>query len=173
MTYNGNETPLTALTEQLGGESQLNSFVMMFSASALRDLELQVAFKGMDAEAVADHMINLIKMVFGYTCRSSMINSTIRGQIVLRNYAIFELGLSRGQLSKLHDHFEDALSDSFSVGGAVMECCMDRFTDLCTIVEVDSKGFRQQCNDDFRSNDPAMIMMMAQASRRHAVPKAA
>ncbi|KAL3936505.1 MAG: hypothetical protein SGBAC_008191 [Bacillariaceae sp.] len=169
MMNNKNQSPLAALTEHLGGESQLNSFVTMFSANALKDLEMQVAFKGMDAEAVADHMINLIKMVFGYTCKSSMINRTIRGQIVLRNYAIFELGLSRGQLSKLHDHFEDALSDSL-VGGAVMECCMDRFTDLCAVVEADSRSFRQ--SDDSMSNDPAMIMM-AQAARRHVAPRAA
>ncbi|KAL3934294.1 MAG: hypothetical protein SGBAC_009959 [Bacillariaceae sp.] len=173
MIYNGSESPLAALTEQLGGESQLSSFVMMFSASALRDLELQVAVKGMDAEALADHMINLIKMVFGYACKSSMVNSTIRGQIVLRNYALFELGLSHGQLNKLHLHFEDALSDSL-VEGEVMECCMDRFTDLCKIVEADSRSFRQNNHSlSMMSNDPAMIMMAQASSRKLVVPKAA
>ncbi|KAL3934295.1 MAG: hypothetical protein SGBAC_009960, partial [Bacillariaceae sp.] len=113
MMYNRSDSPLAALTEKLGGESKFNSFIMMFSTSALKDLELQVAFKGMDTEALADHLINFIKMVFGYACKSSMVNSSIRGQIVLRNYAIFELGLRRVQLSKLHLIFEDALSDSF------------------------------------------------------------
>lgn len=169
--HNGTESPLTALTEQLGGESQLNSFVMTYSASVLKDLDLEVAFKGMNAEELADHMTNLIKMIFGYTCKSSMVNRSIRGQIVLRNYSIFELGLSRLQLRKLQVYFAAALKDSL-IDGEVLDCCMDRFADLCKIVESDSRTFRQK--NDVMSTDPAMIMMARAASSRTLVaPKAA
>jgi hypothetical protein len=138
-----------------------------FCETVLQDIELEVAFKGMDAEVLADHMTNLIKMVFGYSCKSSMVSSNIRGQVVLRNYALFELGLSRGQLRKLQLHFEAAMRDSV-VEGEVFEHCVDRFTDLCIIFDAEKRGLQQ--STDSMSNDPAMIMM---ARARRVVPKAA
>ncbi|KAL3936506.1 MAG: hypothetical protein SGBAC_008192 [Bacillariaceae sp.] len=171
MMYNGNESPIAALTEELGGELQFSSFVMTFSESVLKDLELQVAFRGMDTEEHAEHMTNLIKMVFGYS-DSSMIKSETHGQIFLRNYAIFELGLSRPQLRKLQLYFALSMKDSM-VERDVLEICNARFADLCRILESDSKGFRQ--TKDSMSNDPAMIMMaMASSTRKKLVaPKAA
>ncbi|CAJ1970349.1 unnamed protein product [Cylindrotheca closterium] len=161
------QSPLAALTEQIGGESAFNYLIMTFSETVLQDLELQVAFKGMDAEVLADHMTNLIKMVFGYSCKSSMVSSSVRGRVVLRNYALFELGLSRSQLRKLQLHFEAAMVDSM-VEGDVFEHCKERFTDLCIIFDAEKRGLQQ--SPDAMSNDPAMIMM---ARARRVVPKAA
>ncbi|KAL3936507.1 MAG: hypothetical protein SGBAC_008193 [Bacillariaceae sp.] len=155
--YNGTESPLAALTEQLGGASEFNYFVMTYSETVLEDLELQVAFKGMDTEEHAGHMNNLINTVFGYACKSSMAHSNIRGQIVLRNFAIFELGLSRPQLRKLQLYFAAVLKDSL-VEGEVLGFCNDRFADLCRILEVES-GRLRKCKDSMSNDDPALIMM--------------
>lgn len=58
---NGSQSPLVALTEEIG-EHQLNVLIMQFSESIVEDADLEVAFKGMDAEALSEHMTNLIKM---------------------------------------------------------------------------------------------------------------
>ena len=168
---NQSQSPLAALAEQIGGESAINFLIMTFSETVLQDLELEVAFKGMDAGALADHMNNLIKMAFGYKWKSNMINSNIRGQVVLRNYALFELGLSRGQLRKLQLHFETAMRDSL-VEGEVFEQCKERFKDLCIMFDEEKRALQQ--SSDSMSNDPAMIMMArAATSRCLVVPKAA
>ena len=171
MICNESQSPLTALTKQIGGESALNFLIMTFCERALQDdLDLEVAFKGMGAEVLADHMTNLIKMVFGCPCKSIMANSNIRGQVVLRNYALFELGLSRGQLRKLQLHFEASMSDSM-VEGDVFEHCKDRFTDLCIVYDEEKRGLQQ--SSDVMTNDPARIMMARASSSRRLLPKAA
>lgn len=98
-----------------------------------------------------------------------MVNPNIRGQIVLRNYALFELGLTRAQLDKLLLYFEDAMADSL-VQGEVFDHCSDRFMDLCRMFEAESRSFRQTT---FDMNDPAMIMMARAASVRTVAPRAA
>eukprot|EP00526_Cylindrotheca_closterium_P023530 CAMPEP_0113631156 /NCGR_PEP_ID=MMETSP0017_2-20120614/16191_1 /TAXON_ID=2856 /ORGANISM="Cylindrotheca closterium" /LENGTH=170 /DNA_ID=CAMNT_0000541655 /DNA_START=111 /DNA_END=623 /DNA_ORIENTATION=- /assembly_acc=CAM_ASM_000147 len=168
---NGSQSPLEALTQQIGGESAFNYLIKTFSETILQDLALEVALKGMDIEALAEHMSNLIKMVFAYSCKSSMVNSSIRGQIVLRNYALFELGLSRGHLRKLQLHFEAAMRDSM-VEGEVFDSCKQRFTDLCIVFEAEKRGLLQT-KPSSMENDPAMIMMRAASSRRLVAPKAA
>ncbi|CAJ1970348.1 unnamed protein product [Cylindrotheca closterium] len=171
MISNESQSPLAALTEEIGS-SAFNYLIKTFSETILQNVDLEVAFKGMEAEVLADHMKNLIKMVFGYKCKSNLVNSNIRGQVVLRNYALFELGLSRVQLRKLQLHFEAAMRDSM-VEGEVFEQCKERFTDLCIIFDAEKRGLQQQSSDAM-SNDPAMIMMARAASSRCLVaPKAA
>ncbi|CAJ1970353.1 unnamed protein product [Cylindrotheca closterium] len=164
--HNESETPLAALIEQIGGESQFNFLIRTFSESVLQDNELEVAFKGMnDAEALTDHMANLIKRVFGYKCKSSMTNSTIRGQIILRNYALFDLELRRSHLRKLQLHFEAAMRDSM-VEGDVFEHCRDRFHDLCKIFDSRSRGLQKSSPSIMSINDPASIMIRAASDER-------
>ena len=162
------QSPLAALTKQIGGENALNCLIMRFSEGVLQSLDLEVAFKGMDAGALAEHMSNLIKMVFGYPSKSNMVNSNIRRQIVLRNYALFELGLSRAQLSLLQLHFEATMLDCV-IEGEVFELCKDRFADLCIMFEAEKRALQQ--SSDSMLNDPAMIMLVR--ASRGVVPKAA
>ncbi|CAJ1957921.1 unnamed protein product [Cylindrotheca closterium] len=164
MMYNESKSPLAALTRQIGGEGQIISLIMTFSESVLQDLDMEAAFKGMDAEALADHMTNLITRVFGYTKKSSMTNSIIRCQIVLRSYALFELGLSRGQLHKLQLHFESAMRDS-KVEGDVFEHCKDRFTDICIMFNSRSRSLQRSSSSN-SIHDPAGIMIRAASNDR-------
>ncbi|CAJ1970350.1 unnamed protein product [Cylindrotheca closterium] len=134
-----NKSPLAALTKQIGGENAFNHLIMTFCQGVLRNLDLEVAFKGMGADALAEHMTNLIKMVFAYTSKSNMTSSNTRGQIVLRNYALFELGLSRSQLRNLQLHFEAAMMDSM-IEGKVFDQCKERFTDLCIMFDAENQA---------------------------------
>ncbi|CAJ1970352.1 unnamed protein product [Cylindrotheca closterium] len=163
MLCNKSQSPLIALIEQIGGESQLYNLIMTFSESALQDLDLEVALKGMDAEELADQITNLIKRVFGYKLKSSLVNSTIRNQILMTNYALFELGLSRFQLRKLQLHFAAALRDSM-VEGEVFGMCRDRFAEICKMFDEENKGPAQRSTA--MSIDPARIMMVRAASSR-------
>lgn len=155
MMYNETDSPLAALTGKIGGESQLNSFVLTFSERVLKDSGLQVAFKEMDAETLSQQMVHLIKTVFGYS-KSSIVESNIGGQIVLRNSALFELGLSRPDLRKFQLYFAAALKDSL-VEGEVWNSCNDRFAELCRILEAESRSFHP--SNKAISNDPSMKIL--------------
>lgn len=159
-------SPLTCLTEKLGGESQFKQFIETFCERALEDANLAMAFKGMDSEVLSGRMEHLIKMVFGYSYKSSMVDEKIRGGIVLRNYSIFQLGMNAMQLEKLQAQFEASMVDSLVDGNAYRRC-KDRFDDLRKMIEVQSHGIHQS-NIAFE-NDAARIMMARSGSSRRVI----
>ena len=128
--------------ERFGGESQYNFLIMTFCDSILEDAALQGYFQGFDVEAMATLMKQFLCITFQSSIRLDVTDEDIRGKIVLRNYALFEMGLSEGHLEKLQSHFEFALHDSW-LDEEVIDECKERFSDLRKVFQMEGKELEE------------------------------
>lgn len=144
---NASECPLKTLTDEVGGENQINFIVMGFCELVRNDPNLQIVFKGMELERMVSMMTTLINMVFSYTSKQNIMpDETARSRIIMRNYTLFELGMRPAELKQLQDHFESALHDSW-IEGSVFDQCVKRFEVLRVILEEEGLGVPYSNND--------------------------
>lgn len=124
----------TSLIEKLGGESQMSFFLMNFCESINEDTDLKMVFNHMGMNRLSTAMGNLIKTAF----KSNFFDNDVRLSIIMKNYAVFELGINSGHFKKLKAHFEAALCAAW-VEQELLEECMQRFAALQSVFEEEGR----------------------------------
>ena len=128
--------------ERIGGESQYDFLIMTFCDSILEDAALQGFFQNFEMEAMAALMKRFLGITFQSSARLDVTDEDVRGKIVLRNYALFEMGLSQTHFEQLQSHFEFALHDSW-LEEEVMNECKGRFNDLRKVFEMERQELEE------------------------------
>ncbi|KAL3942944.1 MAG: hypothetical protein SGBAC_002933 [Bacillariaceae sp.] len=128
----------TGIIEKLGGESQMSFLLMNLSESISDDSDLQMIFDHMNMEELSAAMESLIKTAF----QSNLFSDDARNSLIMKNYAIFELGIQARHFKKLKSHFESALHDSW-IEEAVLEECIQCFAALQSVFEEEGKYFER------------------------------
>mmetsp|Transcript_28075 Transcript_28075/g.68366 ORF Transcript_28075/g.68366 Transcript_28075/m.68366 type:complete len:160 (+) Transcript_28075:57-536(+) len=127
-----------SLTEQLGGESQMNFLLMNFCQNIQEDTDLSMLFKQMDLDRLSDIMESLLKAGF----ESNILDEHARNSIVMKHYALFELGINTRHFKKVKVHFESALRDCW-VEEELLQECTQRFGALQSIFEEEGAELRR------------------------------
>ncbi|CAJ1964895.1 unnamed protein product [Cylindrotheca closterium] len=130
------------LLQQIGGESQFDFIIMTFCESIQEDTTLNEVFKGMHVDTMVDLMNGLLDAALEMYSSRTVENEDNRNRIVLKNYALFEMGLNKGHLEKMKVHYEAALRDSW-VEDKVFDECMQRFEYLEAVFDHEGKEFEQ------------------------------
>lgn len=128
----------TGLVEKLGGESQMSFLLMNLSESITDDSDLQMIFDHMGMEELSAEMESLINSAF----LSNLFSDDARNNLIMKNYAIFELGINTRHFKKLKSHFESALHDSW-IEEDVIEECIQCFAALQSVFEEEGKDFER------------------------------
>lgn len=129
------------LTLELGGESQLDFLLLNFSAQIQEDTDLRTLFKHFELETLSVLMKRLIDAAF----ESNILNEDVRSRIVMKHYALFELGINTRHFKKIQAHFESALRDCWLDEKLLNECSM-RFGALQSIFEEEGASLRNTAN---------------------------
>ena len=116
--------------DQLGGENQFDFLLMTLCENIHQDVSLRPVFQRMDVEFLSDIFRNLVHAAL----ETSLFDENARNRLVLKNYALFELGINTKHFTKLEMHFESALHTCW-VEGDLFDKCMLRFRALLPIFE--------------------------------------
>ncbi|CAJ1949935.1 unnamed protein product [Cylindrotheca closterium] len=122
------------------GDSQYDFLIMTFCDSIFEDSDLKFFFQGFDVEVMAALMKRLLNITFQSSSRIDIFDEDTRSKIVLRNYALFEMGLNEKQFEKLESHFEFALRDAW-LDAELVDECKQRFSDLRKVFQMEGKEF--------------------------------
>ena len=128
------------LLDEIGGEAQFDFVIMTFCELIQEDSSLGPLFKGIHVDTLVDLMKNLLDATLDIVSSHSAQNESTRNRIVMKNYAIFELGLNKSHFAKMKVHYESALHDAW-VEDEVFSECMHRFEYLESILEEEGKDF--------------------------------
>ena len=128
------------LTEQLGG-SQLDFLLLTFCEIIKEDSELRVLFSHMTFDQLYSTMRNLVMAAF----KTDLFDAKARNGVVIRNYALFELGINSSDFQKIKAHFEHALRMSW-VEEQLLKECSRCFGALQSIIEGEGAALRHTAN---------------------------
>lgn len=123
-------SPKTSLIQDIGGDSQLNFIILNFCEFIRDDADLKVVSEQIPAERLTHVMKTLLFSAF----QKKVFDSTARNSVIIKNYALFELGINPGSFLKLTEHFETALRTGWLEEALVQECLL-RFSALQSIFE--------------------------------------
>ena len=145
------------LIEQLGGKAQLDFLLINFCESIKEDTNLRTLFNHINVGQLSTIMGDLIKAAF----ETNIFDSKARNGVVMKNYALFELGIDSGNFQKIKDHFECALHSCWIEEGLIEDSIL-RFGALQSIFESEGSELRKNA-----------YAQRAIASRFQAAPAAA
>ncbi|CAJ1956739.1 unnamed protein product [Cylindrotheca closterium] len=128
----------SSLIEKLGEESEMSFLLLNFCDSIKEDDDLQMVFGHMSMKRLSNVIGNLIKSAL----ESNLDDTDARLRVIMKNYAIFELGIKTTQFTKLKSHFETALQASW-IKEDVLDECTQRFAALRVVFEEEGKGFER------------------------------
>lgn len=150
-TTDESSTPLESLIDHVGGKSQFDFLVLTFCESIQRDGNFYSVLEGIEIEQLSELITNLLNTGLSYSCNSIMVDDNIRSKIIKKNSSLVQVGLRSTQLKKLQHHFEAALCDSW-VRGEVFKQCVERFSELLSIMEEENKHPSQAMDIDPKSS---------------------
>ncbi|CAJ1956759.1 unnamed protein product [Cylindrotheca closterium] len=127
------------LIKKLGGESEMGFLLMNFCDSISEDADLQMVFGHMSMSRLSAIMSSLIKSALE---SNFVVDGDARLRVIMKNYAVFELGINTKQFKKLKSHFETALQGSW-IEESILEECTQRFAALRIIFEEEGKDFER------------------------------
>jgi hypothetical protein len=130
------------LLDQIGGECQFDFILLTFCESIEEDTELSEVFKGMHVNTMVDLMNGLLDAALEMYSSRIVENEDTRNRIVLKNYALFEMGLNKSHLEKMKVHYEAALHDSW-VEDKVFSECKQRFEYLEAVFDHEETEFEK------------------------------
>ena len=131
----------SSLIEQLGGMNQLDFLLISFCESIKNDTDLGILFNHMTVDQLSSTMGSLIIDAF----KANLFDVKARNGIVMKNYALFELGMGRIDLQKIKAHFEHALRLCW-IEETLIEECILRFEGLQSIFEGEGVELRHSAN---------------------------
>ena len=145
------------LIELLGGKDQIDFLLINFCESIKEDTNLRMLFKHINVDQLTSIMGDLIKAAF----EANLFDVKARNGVVMKNYALFELGIDSNGFKKIKDHFEFALHSCWIEEGLIEDCIL-RFGALQSIFESEGAELRKTA-----------CAQRASASRFQAAPAAA
>ena len=135
------ESPLEVLIEIVGGDCQFDFLINEFCQNIQEDPIFCSVVKDTTREQLVALMSNMIRAGFSYRSQASLKNNEDFSEIIQRNFALFQVSLTRSQIAKLQVHFEEAMKDSW-VAGPVFDHCAQRFRDLRTVLEEETSTMK-------------------------------